>query len=105
MTEHWLISISHLPINQVKAHDSNWAKLESTQDFHWNCWGKGSLLPGVGVGVTKLVSLELLEAIIATVLGEELFEGEAFTEESIAEKRRLSLDVPLEPTMPEAHPP
>lgn len=37
-------------------------------------------------GVAKLVSLELLEAIIATISGEDLLEGEAFTEENLAKK-------------------
>lgn len=89
MTEHWPISIVYLPINQVKAHDSSWDKLEPTQDFYWNCCWKGSLpspTPYPAPGVAKLVSLELLEAIIATISGENLFASEPFAEENIAEK-------------------
>lgn len=41
-----------------------------------------ALPPHPTPGVAKLVSLELLEAIIATISGENLLEGEAFAEET-----------------------
>lgn len=91
----WALANQHLA-SPRQSSEGTWLNLGQIRA------NPGPLLELLGERLPLSLGVELSEAITATVSGEKLLEGEGFTKESTAEKWRLSLDVPLEPTMPEA---